>query len=57
VFDTLPPAEKDLVTSEILRRWAPDGGVSDATLDELAAVLFRNYEAEEAVPHPDCGVR
>jgi hypothetical protein len=47
-FDALPPAEKHQVAAEILRRWAPDDGLPDAALDELAAELFRGYDAEEA---------
>jgi hypothetical protein len=48
LFDGLPPAEQNQVVAEILRRWTPDGSLSDAALDELAAELFRGYDAEEA---------
>lgn len=47
-FDALPPSEQHELAAEILRRWTPDGGVPDAALDELAAELFRGYDAEEA---------
>jgi hypothetical protein len=47
-FDALSPAEQHEVATEILRRCASDEGVSDAALDELAAELFRSYDAEEA---------
>ncbi len=48
VFNSLSPAEQHEAAAEILRRWTPDGGLPDAALDELAAELFRAYEAEEA---------
>jgi hypothetical protein len=48
VFDGLSPAEQNQVAAEILRRWTPDEGLPDAALDELAAELFRAYDAEEA---------
>src|SRR5260370_27885348 len=47
-FDALPPAEQDQVAAEILRRWAPAADLPEAVLDELAAELFRGYDAEEA---------
>ena len=47
-FDSLPLPEQNQVVAEILRRWAPDEGLPDAALDELAAELFRGYDAEEA---------
>lgn len=47
-FDTLEPAEKQQVAAEILRRSAGVNGVPDKTFDELAAELFRGYDAEEA---------
>jgi hypothetical protein len=49
VFDALPPAEQHLAATEILRRWMPDRDLPDKALDELAADLFRNYDAEEEV--------
>jgi hypothetical protein len=47
-FDALTPAEQQLAAAEILRRSTPDGGLSEAALDELADELFRGYDAEEA---------
>jgi hypothetical protein len=47
-FDALSPAEQNELAAEILRRWVPDEGLPDAALDELAAELFRGYDAEEA---------
>jgi hypothetical protein len=52
-FDAFPPAEQHRVAVEILRRWTPTEGLTDAALDELAAELFRGYDAEEAAgPSP-----
>ena len=47
-FDAFPPAEQHRVAVEILRRWTPAEGLTDDALDELAAELFRGYDAEEA---------
>jgi hypothetical protein len=47
-FDALPPAEKKQVTAEILRRSCSEGDLPESALDELAAELFRSYDAEEA---------
>ena len=48
-FDALPPSEQHLVAvEEISRRCTSDQGLSDAALEELAADLFRSYDAEEA---------
>jgi hypothetical protein len=47
-FDALSPAEQHEITTEILRRCTPDEALPDAALDELAAELFRSYDAEEA---------
>ena len=47
-FDALPPEEQQHVAAEILRRTAPAGDLSEVALDELAAELFRGYDAEEA---------
>lgn len=47
-FDALSLAEQNEVAAEILRRWTPGGNLPDAALDELAAELFRRYDAEEA---------
>ncbi|HEV3146084.1 MAG TPA: hypothetical protein VGZ47_19510 [Gemmataceae bacterium] len=46
-FDALPPDEQQQVVVEILRRTAPAGDLSEAAFDELAAELFRGYDAEE----------
>jgi hypothetical protein len=48
VFESLSPAEQHEVATEILRRCTADGPLPDAALDELAAELFRAYDAEEA---------
>ena len=47
-FDALDPAEQQQVAAEILRRTAGTGDLPEATLDALAAELFRVYDAEEA---------
>ena len=46
-FNTLPPDEQQQVAAEIFRRTAA-GDLPDVALDELAADLFRGYDAEEA---------
>jgi hypothetical protein len=48
-FDALSPAEQHQVAAEILRRSGGGDELSEATLDELAAELFRGYDAEDAV--------
>jgi len=47
-FDSLPAPEQREVAAEILRRTAGRGDLPEAALDELAAELFRSYDAEEA---------
>jgi hypothetical protein len=47
-FDALSPHEQQQVGAEILRRTAGTGDLPEAAFDELAAELFRAYEAEEA---------
>jgi hypothetical protein len=47
-FDGLPPDEQQQVAAEILRRTAAADDLPDAAFDELAAELFRGYDAEEA---------
>jgi hypothetical protein len=47
-FDALPPAEQQQVVVEILRRTAPADDLPESAFDELAAELFRGYDAEEA---------
>lgn len=49
-IDALSPAEKQQLEAEILHRWVPDEGMRDEALDELAAELFRGYDAEESEP-------
>ena len=52
-FDALPPAEQRQVAAEILRRTAVAEDLPEAAFDELAAELFRGYDAEEAArAHP-----
>ncbi|MFH0982984.1 MAG: hypothetical protein V2A79_15800 [Planctomycetota bacterium] len=47
-FDVLDPAERRQVAVEILRRSVGVDDLPDAGFEELAAELFRGYEAEEA---------
>jgi hypothetical protein len=47
-FDSLPPDEQQQVAAEILRRAATAEDLPEAVLDELAAELFRSYDADEA---------
>jgi hypothetical protein len=47
-FDALSPPDQQQVAAEILRRTAASDNVSDVGLQELAAELFRSYDAEEA---------
>ena len=47
-FDALPPTDKQEVAAEILRRSAETGDLPDEALEELAAEVFRGYDAEEA---------
>jgi hypothetical protein len=47
-FEALPGPEQSQVAAEILRRWVPDGVLPDAAPDDIAAELFRAYDAEEA---------
>lgn len=47
-FDALSPADQQQVAAEILRRSAGTGDLPEAAFDELAAELFRGYDAEEA---------
>lgn len=46
-FSALPPAEQREVAAEILRRTSGTGALPDEAFDELAAELFRAYDAEE----------
>ena len=47
-FESLGPADQRELATEILRRSTGVGDVPDAGFDELAAELFRAYEAEES---------
>jgi hypothetical protein len=47
-FEALPPAEQQEVAVEILRLSCGSGDLPEAALHELAAELFRSYDAEEA---------
>jgi hypothetical protein len=47
-FDALDPAEQHRVAAEILRRSAAVGELADEAFDELAAEVFRGYDAEES---------
>jgi hypothetical protein len=47
-FDALSPAEQQHVAAEILRRSGRADELPEAALQELAAELFRGYDAEEA---------
>jgi hypothetical protein len=46
-FEALPPEERHQVAAVILHRTAPPEELPEAGLDELAAELFRSYDAEE----------
>lgn len=56
VFDTLPPADQREVAVAILRRTSATEDIPEAALQELAAELFRSYDAEEAA-HGDLPTR
>jgi hypothetical protein len=47
-FNALDPNEQQRVAVEILRRTAGSGELKDEAFDELAADLFRSYDAEES---------
>jgi hypothetical protein len=47
-FDALSPAEQHQVATIILRRSAGSGEIPDEAFNELAADLFRTFDAEEA---------
>jgi len=47
-FDTLSPDDRQQAAAEILRRTAATHDLPETALDELAAELFRSYDAEEA---------
>lgn len=48
-FDALAPEEQQEVAVVMLRRTAPADDLPEAAMDELAAELFRGYDAEETV--------
>jgi hypothetical protein len=47
-FDSLDPAEQQLVAAEILRRTVVSDELAGATLEGLAAEVFQLYDAEES---------
>lgn len=47
-FDALNPAEKQQAVREILRRAAGVDALPGDSFEELAAEVFRGYDAEEA---------
>jgi hypothetical protein len=47
-FNALAPEEQQQVAVEILRRSTGTGDLNEETFDELAAEMFRRYDAEEA---------
>jgi hypothetical protein len=47
-FDALEPSEQQQVAVEILRRASTTEELSSDTYDEIAAEVFRTYDAEEA---------
>lgn len=47
-FDTLSASERQQVAAEILRRSMASEDLPEIALDELAAEIFRGYDAEEA---------
>jgi hypothetical protein len=46
-FETLSPSDQQQVAAEILRRSAAAGDLPESALNELAAELFRGYDAYE----------
>lgn len=47
-FEALDPEEQRQVAVEILRRTNSAGELPEAAFDELAAEVFRAYDAEES---------
>jgi uncharacterized membrane protein len=47
-FDALKPNEQQQVAVEILRRASTTGEIADEAYDEIAAEVFRSYDAEES---------
>jgi hypothetical protein len=52
-FEALPAAEQHQVAAEILRRSFGTGDLPEESLHELAAEVFRGYDAEEAAGASD----
>jgi hypothetical protein len=47
-FNALDPEEQQQVAVEILRRSAATDELADEAFEELAAEVFRSYDAEES---------
>ena len=47
-FDALDSGDKREVTVEVLRRSSGSDDLADEAFDEMAAKLFRGYDAEES---------
>ncbi|HEX3599935.1 MAG TPA: hypothetical protein VHU84_07315 [Lacipirellulaceae bacterium] len=47
-FDSLAPAEQQLVAAEILRRSVSSAELASETFDQLAREIFQQYDAEES---------
>jgi hypothetical protein len=47
-FNALAPEDQQKVAVEILRKSATSGELSDEAFDEIAADVFRSYDAEES---------
>ncbi|MBW3543890.1 MAG: hypothetical protein KY476_26885 [Planctomycetes bacterium] len=47
-FDNVTPREQQQVAVEILRRSSASADLPEEAFDELAADVFRSYDAEEA---------
>jgi hypothetical protein len=47
-FNALEPEDQQKVAVEILRQSAASGDLSDEAFDEIAADVFRSYDAEES---------
>ena len=56
-FDALPATAQHEVAVAILRRTASVDDIPDAAFDELAAELFRSYDADEAAHAADSSAR
>jgi hypothetical protein len=47
-FDSLAPAEQQLVAAEILRRSVSSADLANETFDQLGAEVFQQYDVEES---------